>query len=58
MKVAEYMTVASEAQVATPDTDLESIAKQLTENNCSCVIVVEKRKPIGKKFKMPQYNAQ
>ena len=56
MKVAEYMTTAKEAQVAAPDTKLASIAKQLTENNVSCVVVVENIKPVGKKqLVVPSY---
>lgn len=56
MKVAEYMTAAKEAQVAAPDTKLASIAKQLTENNVSCVVVVENIKPVGKKqLVVPSY---
>ena len=48
MKVSEYMTKAAEAQVAKPDTSLVEIAKQLTNHNCSCIVILEDKKPVGK----------
>lgn len=48
MKVSDFMTAAKKAQVASPNTSLLHIAKQLMENKCSCVVVVEDDKPVGK----------
>lgn len=53
MKVAEYMTAAATAQTAKPDTTLQDIATQLTEHNCSCVVILEGEKPVGKKYGYP-----
>ncbi len=50
MKVSEYMSTASE--IATPDTTLSQIAKQLATNNISCVVIVEDKKPVGKRGSM------
>jgi CBS domain-containing protein len=50
MKVSEYMSTTTE--IATPDTTLSQIAKQLATNNVSCVIIVEDRKPVGKRVSM------
>lgn len=50
MKVSEYMSTTSE--IATPDTTLSQIAKQLATNNISCVVIVENRKPVGKRSSM------
>lgn len=50
MKVSEYMSTTTE--IATPDTTLSQIAKQLAANNVSCVVIVEKRKPVGKRLSM------
>ena len=50
MKVVDFMTTAAKSQVAGPSTSLGGIAKQLTINNCSCVVIVEEDKPVGKKF--------
>mmetsp|Transcript_5836 Transcript_5836/g.10525 ORF Transcript_5836/g.10525 Transcript_5836/m.10525 type:complete len:146 (+) Transcript_5836:155-592(+) len=47
MRVAEYMTTEAKAQVASPNATLGSIATQLVQNNCSCVVVVENKKPVG-----------
>ena len=47
MKVSEYMSTTTE--IATPDTTLSQIAKQLATNNISCVVIVEDRKPVGKR---------
>lgn len=47
MKVSEYMSTT--AEIATPDTTLSQIAKQLATNNISCVVIVEDRKPVGKR---------
>ena len=46
MKVSEYMSTTTE--IATPDTTLSQIAKQLATNNISCVVIVEDKKPVGK----------
>eukprot|EP01083_Nonionella_stella_P237731 833706_1 len=45
MKVQEYMSKTTE--IATPDTTLLQIAKQLATNNVSCVVIVEDKKPVG-----------
>ena len=50
MRVAEYMVDAAHAQTAKPDTSLGDIAKQLTTNNCSCIIILEGKKPVGEKL--------
>eukprot|EP01083_Nonionella_stella_P240346 840266_1 len=47
MRVAEYMVDAAHAQTAKPGTSLGDIAKQLTKNNCSCIIILEGKKPVG-----------
>ena len=50
MKVANYMTTEAAAEVALPSTSLGHIAKQLMEKNCSCIIIVEGKKPVGEKL--------
>ncbi|KAL7446505.1 hypothetical protein ACHAXM_010220 [Skeletonema potamos] len=45
MKVSEYMSTITE--IATPDTPLSQIAKQLATNNVSCVVIIEDKKPVG-----------
>jgi len=47
MRVEEYMSTMTE--IATPDTTLGTIAQQLATNNVSCVVIVENKKPVGKK---------
>jgi CBS domain-containing protein len=50
MKVSEYMSTITE--IATPDTPLSQIAKQLATNNVSCVVIIEDKKPVGKTLSM------
>ena len=52
MKVANYMTTEAAAEVALPSTSLGHIAKQLMEKNCSCIIIVEGKKPVGEKTRI------
>lgn len=43
--VSDVMTIQS--SIATGDTSLKSVVKQLHDNKASCVIIVEDDKPIG-----------
>ena len=46
------MVDAAHAQTANPDTSLGDIAKQLTKHNCSCIIILEGKKPVGERIEI------